>query len=226
MIRGLIFDFDGLIIDTETPSYQAWREIYQEHGCELELAEWIACIGTDFGAFDPLARLEEQIRSSLDRDQVRTAQRLRSYELATAQDILPGVLEMIDEASASGLALAVASSSSRRWVVSHLSRLGILDRFSCLRTMDDVSRVKPDPELFVSALACMGLTPEEAIVFEDSLNGVIASRQAGLFCVAIPNPLMVNSQYDQANLVIKSMADLRLQDVIEFAESRRKEDAN
>lgn len=211
--RGLIFDFDGLILDTESPEFIFWRDIFAEHGCVLSLAEWAVCIGTA-DVFDPCAHLEAQLGRPVDRDVLRTERRRRSDALIAAQAPLPGVVERIAEARAMGMKLGVASSSSRDWVEGHLTRLGLAGHFACVRCADDVDRVKPDPALYRVTLDGLGLRAEEAIAFEDSPNGVLAARRAGIFCVAVPNAATRELAFDGPDLRLTSLAELSLQEIV------------
>ena len=155
-MKALVFDFDGLILDTEEPIYRSWLEVYQAHGEELPFDRWIQIVGSSNAAFDPRGHLEERLGRPLAQEVVdRRIQ--RRTELVLAQPLLPGVLELVDSARSMGLKLGVASSSTREWVTGHLGRLDILDRFDCLRCRDDVTRVKPAPDLYVSILECLGV---------------------------------------------------------------------
>ena len=218
--RGLIFDFDGLILDTESPEFTSWRDIFAEHGCTLPLEEWAVCIGTA-DVFDPCARLEELLGRSIDRETVRAERRRRSDALIAAQTPLPGVVERLGEAHRMGMRLAVASSSSREWVEGHLERLGLAPYFHCVRCSDHVERVKPDPALYRVALEGLGLGPEEAIAFEDSPNGILAAKRAGIFCVAIPNAATRALSLDVADVQLTSLAGISVPDLIrEFLHRR------
>lgn len=221
MIRGLIFDFDGTILDTEMPAFRAWQEIYEEHGCTLPLAEWAKALGGSGRDFDPCAYLETLIGRELDRSALRSRREVRKLELMAAEAVLPGVLEYIDAARTIGLRMTVASSSPRSWVVEHLDRFGLLDSFACLNCADDVERVKPDPALYLRALDQLGLQAEEAIVIEDSPNGVAAAKAAGIFCVAVPNALTCELPLNHADLRLTSLLDMPLSALIEAAHARR-----
>lgn len=213
MIRAIVFDFDGLILDTEVPEFQSWQTIYQAHGCTLPLAVWATCIGTT-DAFDPYAYLEEQLGRAFDRETVRLQQRQQCDALIAAQAILPGVHDYIAEATRLGLQLGVASSSSRAWVSGHLTRLDLQQHFVCLACRDDVPRTKPDPALYQAVLAALGVRPEEAIALEDSPHGIMAAKRAGLFCVAVPNLLTRQLPLHHADLQISSLAALPLAELL------------
>ena len=147
-IRGLILDFDGTIVDTEMPAYQAWQEIFDEQGCSLPLIEWTGSLGGGDRTFDPCLYLEAHVGRSLDHATLRERRQARKLELLAAEVLLPGVVEYVESARRLGLKLAVASSSPRDWVEEHLERFGLLDLFDCLSCAGDVERVKPDPALF------------------------------------------------------------------------------
>ena len=213
MIRAIVFDFDGLILDTELPEFQSWQAIYQVHGCTLPFVVWATCIGTT-EAFDPYAYLEEQLGRTVDREAVRLQQRQQCDALIAAQSVLPGVHDYIAEATRLGLQLGVASSSSRAWVSGHLTRLELHQHFVCIRCRDDVPRTKPDPALYHAALAALGVRPEETIALEDSPNGILAAKRAGLFCVAVPNVLTCQLPLHHADLQISSLAALPLSQLL------------
>lgn len=218
MIKAFIFDFDGLILDTETPDYLVWRNIYREHGHELPHEEWGKIIGgyglSDFDAADHLSRLAQ---GRLDPGPLRGRHRLESDALIHASAILPGVMDYITEAKRLGLKLAIASSSPHSWVDSHAKRLGIFDRFDAVICADDVGvgRTKPNPDLFLSALDRLGVGRESAIVFEDSPNGVAAANRAGIFVVAVPNPVTSLLAIEGANLIIRSLSEMPVMDLLD-----------
>jgi len=214
MIQALIFDFDGLILDTETTDLQSWQEIYLEYGCTLPISAWAVGLGGSPDLFDPCEHLESQLGQSVDREAIRAEKRRRETELIEAQPILPGVREYITDARRLGLKLAVASSSSRSWVMGHLSRLGLLSHFHCIKCADDVKRTKPDPDLYISAIDALGLQANQAIAFEDSPNGILAAKRAGLFCVAVPNPVTRQLALQQADLQLTSLAELPLEKLL------------
>jgi HAD superfamily hydrolase (TIGR01509 family) len=216
MIKALIFDFDGLILDTEVPEYQSWVELYQTYGSKLPLDKWLASIGTT-NAFNPYEYLEQQLGRSIDRAAVRTQRRARFAELMADQTILPGVEDYIVTAKHLGLKLGVASSSPRAWVIGYLSKFGLDTHFDAIRCGDEVKATKPDPALYLAALAALEVEASEAIALEDSPNGILAAKRAGLFSVAIPNALTRQLSLSLADVQISSLADLSLEQMLQRA---------
>ena len=214
MIRALIFDFDGLIVDTESPDFQVWQEVFQAHGCSLPLSVWAPLIGNPSYPFNPLEYLEEQLGRPVDREEIRAKRKSRVMELLEAQPVLPGVEDYIANAKRLGLKLGVASSSTRHWVTGHLSRLGLIESFDVIRCGDEVKNTKPDPELYLSALDALSLRADQAIALEDSPAGTLAAKSAGLFCVAVPNSLTRQLSLDKADLQLTSLADLPLEKLL------------
>lgn len=220
-IRALIFDLDGLIVDTETPDYEAWQQVYHEHGTDLPLEKWASIVGgTGASDFDPCDYLEHLVGVPVDREAIWIQRRKYYVERLGNQDCLPGVCELLTAARAQGLKLAVASSSPENWVSGHLRRLEILDWFECVRTADDVEKTKPDPALFLAALACLNVAAAEAIVFEDSPNGVLAANRAGIFAVAVPNPVTQQLDLNHADLRLATLAGLNLDELLGQAVSK------
>lgn len=213
-IRALIFDFDGLILDTEGPEFQSWSEIFAEHGCELDFDLWATCIGTA-NVLDPYAELERLLGGPIDRATIRVRRRARNQELLDRLGPRPGVVEYLEQARERGMGLAVASSSPRSWVAGHLDRLRLLDSFHALACADEVATVKPDPALYLLALEKLGVTAAEAIALEDSPNGVLAAKRAGLRCVAVPNDLTRRLSLDHADRVLQSLAEVPLETLLE-----------
>lgn len=214
MFKAIAFDFDGLILDTEGPVYRSWLEVYQAHGEELPFERWVQTVGSTTLEFHPQHHLEERLGRPLPQEVLdrRTARRT---ELVLVEKVLPGVVELVDEARTAGMKLGVASSSTAGWVTGHLARLGILDRFDCIRCRDDVARAKPEPDLYVAVLECLGVAAADAFAVEDSPNGIAAAKGAGLRCVAIPNPITSGLDLSQADLVVASLDGISLAKLIQ-----------
>jgi HAD superfamily hydrolase (TIGR01509 family) len=219
-IKGLIFDFDGLILDTETPEFEIWQEVFADYGHELPLKEWSAALGASFAAFDPVVYLANKIDQPLDHTAIHSDHRQRSLDRIFHKSAQPGISETIARARQMGLKLGVASSSPVSWVHPHLQRLGLFENFDQIICRDHVSKVKPDPELFLRCTAALGLTPPEVIVFEDSPNGIRAANAAAIFCVGIPNTLTRQLDISHANLVLDQADALPLEEIFRLADSR------
>lgn len=221
MVRAIVFDFDGLILETEEPIYRSWVEVYRAHGEELPFDRWVEIVGSTTSRFHPQHHLEARLGRPLSAE-VLERRIGRRTEMILAQGALPGVVDHIEAARKMGLKLGVASSSTQEWVRAHLERLGILDRFDCLRCRDDVAQAKPEPDLYVAVLEGLGTKAEEAIAIEDSPNGIVAAKSAGLRCVAVPNAITARLDLSQADLVISSLADVTLPELIETLEGPRR----
>jgi len=213
-IKALVFDFDGLILDTEGPVFQSWQELFQNYGYNLTLDDWQVCIGSAEGTNSFFNNLGDKLDKSFDM-QAEAPKRLeRELELIATQPILPGVLEYIQGATELGLKLGIASSSPCKWVLDHLEQRSIRDHFECVLAADDVRITKPDPSLYTTALRCLDVGPHQAIAFEDSPNGVLAAKRAGLYCVAVPNPLTRQLQIEEADLQLDSLEELPLRSLL------------
>jgi HAD superfamily hydrolase (TIGR01509 family) len=213
MIQALIFDFDGLLVDTETPAFESWCQLYAEHGHDLALELWQGALGTSHG-FDAAGHLAQLATDPIDRVELLARRQAIKHALSAAQPLLPGARELLAQARELGLPCAVASSSSREWVVGWLRQHGIEDQFACVRTADDVQLTKPAPDLFLSAASCLGVPPGRCLVFEDSPNGVLAARAAAMPCVLVPGAITRRLTLPSADLVIDSLDAVPLADLV------------
>ena len=214
-VRGLVFDFDGLILETETPAYQAWVEIYGEFGHELPKALWLDYIGREGGWFDALAYLEGLTGPQPDRDAITRRRDERKTELVMQVAETAGLRELLTDARTRGLRVAVCSSSTPQWVRGHLDRLGLSSFFDHVQCRDKAQlRAKPAPDLYLAACAGLGVRPDEAIAFEDSRNGMLAAQAAGMRCVVVPNELTVAMDLDGADHRFESLAGISLRELL------------
>jgi HAD superfamily hydrolase (TIGR01509 family) len=215
VIKALIFDFDGLIMDTESPEVDGWKAIYAEYGQEFPLQIWIRdVVGATAANFDPAAHLAAVTGRSLDLNALHARARTHRLQEQSTLSAMPGVSNYIKTARRLGLRLAVASSSGHAWVEGYLRQLGLFDDFDALICREDVRQVKPDPELFLTALNALKLRADETLVFEDSPNGVLAARRAGMRVVAVPNPITAHGTLEGASLLLASLAELPLEDLL------------
>lgn len=221
MIKALIFDFDGTILDTETPEFEAYQAVFAHYGAELRLEDWLPLVGTSNDAFDIWGEVARQTGKPVDRESAERMARSEAQRLVQTRTPQPGVLECIRAARDSGLDLAVASSSGRSWVEGHLDRLGLRDAFRLTCCADDVTRVKPAPDLYQCALAGLDLPASAALAIEDSMHGVHAAVAAGIFTIAIPNPITRSMDFSRAQLQIDSLAAPPLPELLEHARKLR-----
>lgn len=213
VIKGIIFDFDGLIFDTETPQYEVLQEIFLQHSGNLPLKRWQEEIGTHSG-FSPFDFLEQQIGKELNHDVLNKEFEHKYHHKLKSTRARDGVVDFLKAAKNLQLKVGLASSSSYEWVARHLRNLDLYNYFECIKTRDDVKRVKPDPELYLKAAACLGLDYKECLVFEDSANGAIAAKKACMSCVIVPNEITKDLEFCQVEHRIDSMGHTTLEEII------------
>lgn len=216
MIKAIIFDFDGLIIDTESVWYESYKETLRSYQFDLPLAQFGECIGSDETVLSTY--FKKHLGENCDVEEIET----RAFDIYKTKMNSPeariGVLDYLQEASNTGYKIGLASSSSKAWVTKYLEELGLLDFFEVIVTRDDVKKVKPAPDLYLKAINDLNINSSEAIAFEDSLNGSIAAMTAGLKCVIVPNPVTELSAFENYSLRLKSMSEKSLSEVIELIE--------
>ncbi len=211
-LAGVLFDFDGLILDTETSEYLTVAEAFADHGLELSRDEWVSIIGTaDHPHWSEM--LETALgRPLTNREEVLETRRARHHAMISEETLRPGVVELATAARDAGLGVAVASSSPLDWVSGHLHRLGVAELFPVRATRDDVghARTKPAPDLFLLAAERVGADPAGCVVLEDSEPGVTAGNAAGCATVGVPAGMTAHLAFDHADLVVGSVAELDL----------------
>ncbi len=217
-VRAIIFDFDGTILDTETPEVRAWQRIFRERGAEFPDAWWMNAIGRGAAQITehPCDLLDRQLGYPCERSEVNAQYEQLRMSVIEASDALPGIRALISEAKADGLHLAIASSSKRSWVTRHLLRLGLLDSFEQVVCADDVEQAKPFPDLYLKACDLLGVKPFEAVAIEDSPNGTRAAKVAGLTCIVIPNPCTVRLNLGEADFRVSSAEELSIDLICEM----------
>jgi len=214
VIKALLFDFDGTVVDSESVCLSAWSDTYARHGVELSFERWRQGIGTLDG-FDELDHLEELLGAPVDREAVVQEHRVRELELLASESLRPGVAQYLADATRLGLRTAIVSSSGRAWIDPILQRLGRAEGWGCFACAEgDATRAKPQPTLYLEALEALGVGAAEAVAFEDSPNGVSAAHAAGIFCVAVPNAVTARLDLSQADIVLDSLEDVPLDELL------------
>ncbi|MBN9502550.1 MAG: hypothetical protein BGO01_17885 [Armatimonadetes bacterium 55-13] len=206
-LTALVFDFDGLILDTETPEFEAWTTIFQARGHQFPDEWWMHAIGrgADQITETPIDLLQRQMGEPLDHTAIAGEYEHLRMARINSLDALPGVRALIAHSKQNGVRLAVASSSHHRWVDGHLARLGLLDSFEAVLCAGDVPRAKPFPDLYQAACDALGVSPSVALALEDSPNGIRAAKDAGLYCIAIPNPMTSRLDLSHADRIRDSL---------------------
>jgi HAD superfamily hydrolase (TIGR01509 family) len=210
-VRAFLFDFDGLLLDTELASRAGWQLLYREHGHELPTDLWATVVGTTHAPFDPMAHLEELVGEPLEREALNERRYAHEMALIEAEELRPGITDYLAAARRHELKRAIVSSSSRDWVDMHLQRLDEAVGWDAICTADhDPARAKPSPTLYLEALGALDVAADEAVAFEDSPNGVLAAKAAGVYCIAVPNDVTRDLGLEEAgaDLVLDSLADL------------------
>lgn len=217
MIEAVVFDFDGLIFDSETPEYQSWAAIFTSFGVELTVEKWTIWLGIGMhdSQFSPYDYLEECLGAPVDRDRIRVERQEKYESLTKDADVRPGVRQYLATAKQLGLKIAVASSGRRNWVVPHLEKYQLSHFFDTVCVRDDVTHGKPNPEVYLKALNNLDVKANHAIAFEDSPVGASAATAAGMRCVIVPNPLTEQLHFKQYDLRLTSMLQMDLATVIQ-----------
>jgi len=207
-LRALLFDFDGLIVDTEWPIYQAWRKTFQDHGHPLPLETFNQCIGTNFDIWSPKTHLEELTGTRIDWGPLDAARQSSIEQNLEGAVAMPGIPEAVSTAKTSGLMLGVVSSSSHRWVDGWLEKIGLSENFDLTVCRDDAPHIKPAPDLYLEAASQLDLNPASCLVVEDSVNGIKAAKAAGMPNVAIPNRVTACGDFSLADHELESATEL------------------
>jgi HAD superfamily hydrolase (TIGR01509 family) len=212
-VDALVFDFDGLVLDTETSSFTTAAEVFSDHGVELSREWWLTIIGTaEHPHWSEI--LEAQLGHPIpEREAVLAGRVARHHDLIALEVARPGVVELLDAATAAGVPVAIASSSPETWVRLHLERLALGERFAAVLCREHVTRTKPAPELYLAACLALGAEPARSVALEDSPNGIAAAKAAGLTCVAAPCAMTEGCDLSAADLVVSSLASVTLADL-------------
>ncbi|MED1202968.1 HAD family hydrolase [Heyndrickxia acidicola] len=193
-MKAIIFDFDGTIIDTESVWYeQSKKLLLEQYEFELELEVFARFIGTHEDGIN--VYYKKSVGESFDIKQFNQQLNERVNEHVQAISAREGFSTLFEKAKEIGLKIGLATSSGQQWIEPFLARFGILNQFDAICTRDEVSRVKPDPELYELALKKLRVDPSEAVAIEDSVNGSLSALGAGLSCIVIPNPVTSHSSF-------------------------------
>ena len=213
-IKGFVFDLDGLILDTETPQFECWQELYAEYGLTYTLQDWWKAIGTVPCTYDSATELKQHLGDQIEVDEFHQQIRERIRISLEKQPLCPGVEAFLEQVSRAGIPMNVASSSAYEWVNGFLQKFDLNKYFRAVFTARDVEHVKPDPALYQLATQHLGLRPQEVMAFEDSLNGLKAAKAAGIFCTVVPSELTAAMDFSGADCILPSFEVMKLADIL------------
>ena len=220
MIKAIIFDFDGTIIDTETAWYITFRDAYKTHGVDLTLEQYSQCLGTSLHSFNPYTHLKTHHNLPIDLEEFKQFVQQQHTDMMIKESVRPGILKLLESAKSQGLKIGLASSSGRAWIDRFVKLHGIEDYFECYCTADTVQNVKPDPELYLQALEKLGVEASEAIAIEDSPNGARAAVAAGIPTIVIKNDITKLLPFSEGHHTIETLAKYELEELIELVQQK------
>lgn len=207
--EAVVFDFDGLILDTETPIFEAYRTALSAMGHDLSVEAWARVVG--LGDADGWTALCDVVGEDLDRAEVESHYEAQDRSWRDRLPPLPGVVELLDALGEVDVPFAVASSSPAAWIEGHLDRLGLLDRFGAIASVDRVDgRAKPQPDVYRLACRDLGVDPGRSVALEDSATGTLAALAAGLAVVVVPSAITVHHDHSRAHRVVPSLTEVDL----------------
>lgn len=205
--RAVLFDFDGIIVDTEWAIYQSWSRFFTDHGHTLPLETYNQCIGSDFESWSPKTHLEDLSGNAFDWHDIDVARNVRIRRELEGSGPMPGVLDSLQELDQRGIPRAVVSSSSHDWVDGWLDTIGLASHFSTTVCRGDAPRIKPAPDLYLEAARRLEVAPTDCLVLEDSVNGTKAALAAGMQTIAIPNRVTDCSDFSLAGRTLASLTE-------------------
>lgn len=199
---------DGLLVDTEQADFRSWQEVFQTHGAELDLEWWSHSVGTHLGT-DIYELLEARAGRPVDRDAIRGPRRERLLELVHAGlEPMPGFDELAAVVAEGGYRRGLATSADQEWTAMILDGMGLRSWFHAIATGDDVPAVKPQPYVYQLAAQRLGVPPERCLALEDSRNGCLAARAAGMRCLVVPNAITRGLDFTEAHGIHASLHEV------------------
>jgi HAD superfamily hydrolase (TIGR01509 family) len=205
---AVLFDFDGVLVDTEWAIYQAWLRTFQAHGHDLPLEIYTHCIGSDFATWSPKTHLEELTGLAFDWHDLDARRQEEILGELTHEGTMPGVIGLLDQLTHAAIRRAVVSSSSHHWVDGWLEKLAFAEHFETVVCRGDAERIKPAPDLYLEAARRLGLAPADCLVIEDSLNGVKSAKAAGMSVWVVANRVTGGLDFSAADRIFPTLGEL------------------
>lgn len=205
---AVLFDFDGVIVDTEMAIYEAWRRTFRDHDHDLPLSIYTRCIGSDFDTWSPKIHLEELTGRGFDWHQLDRTRQAEIERALAGQGPMPGAAGLLESLANREVPRAVVSSSSHQWVDGWLGRLDLARHIPLTICRGDAPRIKPAPDLFLEAARQLDVEPENCLVIEDSANGLLAATAAGMTTWMVPNDVTRGLDFSAAERVLASLEEV------------------
>jgi putative hydrolase of the HAD superfamily len=204
--KAVLFDFDGVILDSEWPIYQTWLKLFQREGHDLPPEVYVKCIGSDFDTWSPEIHLENLTGKKFDWETENAERQVEILRALKNPVAMPGAAELAY--SLQEKSTAVVSSSSHSWVDGWLKKLELMHCFNTIVCRGDAPKIKPAPDLYIEAAQRLEINPSDCIVIEDSLNGMLSAHSAGMQVIAIPNRLTSVLDFSAADWSVNALSDL------------------
>jgi HAD superfamily hydrolase (TIGR01509 family) len=210
-MKAIIFDMDGVLIDSEPFHFRLERELFDEVGIDMSIEEHESFVGTtDYFLWKTLKErhnLDYNVEELVEKKKMKIAKNIDKIPL------MDHILEFILFLKENGFKLALASSNNRFVVESIVNHFNLDRHLEVILSGEDVSKGKPDPEIFLTAATKLGVPYNNCIVIEDATNGIRAAKKANMACIAIKNPNSGNQDLSQADLIISGYKDLTLEKI-------------
>ncbi len=194
MIQGAIFDMDGLMFDSERLVYEIWQEMMNEHGYEYNLDVFKGTIGLRRDKSEEFYTTHYGKKFDYKSFKLRCSESFMERIKRDGVPIKKGLVELLDFLKSNGIKTAVATSTSSNTALRVIELAGVYDYFDSFVCGDDVTKGKPDPEVFLTAADKIGSDPESCIAFEDSINGIKSAYAANMITVMVPDYLQPNDE--------------------------------
>lgn len=205
--KAVLFDFDGVLVDTEWAIYQSWKRVFEAHGQHLPLELYTRCIGSDFATWSPKTHLEELTGLAFDWHDLDARRQQEIMADLAHEGPMHGALEFLTTLKRAHIPCAVVSSSSHHWVDRWLDKINLTNYFQTIVCRGDAPRIKPAPDLFLEAARRLGIAATDCLVIEDSLNGLKAAKTAGMAVWVVPNRVTAGLDFSLAEQIFRSLAD-------------------
>ena len=208
---AIIFDFDGTLIDTESPDFRGCELLFAEHGLTLDVKIWAEkIVGHTTGYDDLFASILTTSQNGLTADSLRKRLKELWATTFTQVELMPGVDRLIPQLSNAGFPLAIATASDKAWVNRWLGQHSLLSYFHAIATRDDVEHNKPAPDVYLFAASQLGVKPERCLVFEDSVAGMQSAKAAGMTVIAVPSPVTKSLNFSRADGLVDGLTQVTI----------------